>query len=374
MSNPFIYNAVVTDDAFCGREQVIEQITDKIQNSVNILLYSKRRYGKTSLIKEILKNHLPKDTMKIYTDLFSITDETDFARQVSFGIADSGRKKDIGEMIKDLGSILKNIKLSFSTDAAGNVSVTPSFEAANFSFDIWFENVFDNLNSFLKKSNRRGCIVFDEFQQIEIIKKYNIEALLRSKVQNHSNISYIFTGSKQHILTNMFQNAARPFYTLADIIELEPIDRTTFFQFVQKKFNKNGQHITQQAFDRIYSMSFGETRFIQKMCHILYNMNQQNLDEDMATSALEAVIQDSDSLFRNYFPNNFSATQKKVLMILAHHDENLFSKEISRQYDIPTASIQQVLKSLEEKLTIYKDGSKYMIYDVEFYHWLKKIA
>lgn len=373
MKNPFVYNAIVTGDHFCGRSKYIQDIVGRINNSVNILLFSKRRYGKTSLLKEIFESHLPKNFMKIYIDLFSITDETDFAKQVSIGIANSDYKKDITTRLKDLGNILKNVRLSVSPDPSGGISLTPTLDSGGFDFLVWFENTFENLNSFLKKNNMKGCIIFDEFQQISSIKDHDLEALLRGKVQQHNQLSYVFTGSKQHILANMFINTSRPFYTLADIIELMPIDKHEFYDFVSAKFRINNKHISETDFELIYDLSFGETRFIQKLCHYLFENESEEINKELILCVLKDITLSNDNFFRNYFPNSFTAAQRKALLILSQRSENLFSREIISKYDISTATLQRALKTLEEKLAIYKDGDQYKIYDVEFFHWLKSI-
>lgn len=373
MENPFVYNAIVTGDLFCGRTTYIQDLIGKINNSGNILLFSKRRYGKTSLLKEIFESHLPKNFMKIYIDLFSITDETDFARQVSIGIANSDYKKNISTRLKELGNILKNIRLSVSPDPSGSISITPTLEPGGFDFLTWFENTFDSLNGFLKKNKIKGCIVFDEFQQISTIKEHDIESLLRGKVQQHDQISYIFTGSKQHMLANMFINTSRPFYTLADIIELPPIDKHEFYKFAAARFSLKNKKISEADFELIYDLAFGETRFIQKQCHYLFESDSEEINKDLILSVLNDITKNNDNFFRNYFPNSFTAAQRKALIVLSQHTENLFSREITTKYTISIATMQRALKTLEEKLVIYKDGDQYKIYDVEFYHWLRSI-
>jgi len=373
MENPFVYNAIVTGDHFCGRSKYIKDIVGKINNSVNVLLFSKRRYGKTSLLKEIFESYLPKNVMKIYIDLFSITDKTDFAKQVSIGIANSDFKKDTTTRLKELGGILKNIRLSVSTDPSGGISLTPTFDSGSFDFLAWFESTFDNLNNYLKKNNMKGCIIFDEFQQITTIKEHSLESLLRGKVQQHNQLSYIFTGSKQHILANMFSNTNRPFYTLVDIIELMPIDKKEFYVFAAERFAAKHKAISESDFELIYELAFGETRFIQKLCHYLFESESKVIDEGMILRVLKEITDSNDNFFRNHFPNSFTAAQRKALLILSQQSENLFSREITGKHDISTATLQRALKTLEEKLAIYKDGAQYKIYDVEFFHWLRAI-
>lgn len=371
MGNPFIYNSIVTGKDFCGRNNYIQEMVRKINNNINILLFSKRRYGKTSLLKEIFRSYLPKETMKIYIDLFSITDEIDFAKQVSIGVANSDYHKSIAVRIKELGNILRTLRLSVATDSTGSISITPAFGSGRFDFLTWFNDTFDNLAAFLEKKNMKGCIVFDEFQQISTVKEHNLESLLRGKIQEQRNISYIFTGSKQHILANMFVDTNRPFYTLADIIELLPINEHEFYDFVLPRFRSENMNISEKSFQFIYQLSFGETRFVQKMCHYLYETKSKEINDELISTILQDITRNNDNFYRNYFSNNFTAAQRKVLLILSQGYDKIFSRLIASRYDISTGTLQTALKALEEKLTIYKDDNQYRIYDVEFYHWLQ---
>jgi hypothetical protein len=46
----------------------------------------------------------------------------------------------------------------------------------------------------------------DEFQDISKLNGETFEALLRSKIQHHQNVNYLFLVSRTHILKNMFEN------------------------------------------------------------------------------------------------------------------------------------------------------------------------
>ena len=53
--NPFIYGEEVSGENFCGRERELSDLTSEIKSFQNILIYSPRRFGKTSLIKKVLR-------------------------------------------------------------------------------------------------------------------------------------------------------------------------------------------------------------------------------------------------------------------------------------------------------------------------------
>ena len=64
MENPFNYSGIVTDEAFCNRKKELKELVRYVRDSQNVLLYSHRRFGKTSLIFkaiERLKKQKPKN-------------------------------------------------------------------------------------------------------------------------------------------------------------------------------------------------------------------------------------------------------------------------------------------------------------------------
>ena len=54
MNNPFIYGKIARGEYFANREREIAELTADILAGQNVILFSPRRYGKTSLIMEVL--------------------------------------------------------------------------------------------------------------------------------------------------------------------------------------------------------------------------------------------------------------------------------------------------------------------------------
>ena len=72
MVNPFSYSDYVTGDAFCNRATEQKDLIYYAQNSQNVLIYSHRRMGKTSLLHQVihrLKKARPK-VNSVYIDLY----------------------------------------------------------------------------------------------------------------------------------------------------------------------------------------------------------------------------------------------------------------------------------------------------------------
>ena len=62
-----------------------------------------------------------------------------------------------------------------------------------------------------KKRGHRVVVALDEFQEITELGGTKLEKILRSHIQMHDSVSYLFAGSKRHVLTDMVMNRGRAF-------------------------------------------------------------------------------------------------------------------------------------------------------------------
>ena len=85
MRNPFILGMAGKDD-FCDRNQEMEDLLRHARNGDNTVLFSPRRYGKSSLIAMVLDRLGREGFTTVYVDLFPITSEQDFISRFSTGI------------------------------------------------------------------------------------------------------------------------------------------------------------------------------------------------------------------------------------------------------------------------------------------------
>ncbi len=77
--NPFKFGTVVDGVHFTDREEEIAFISSHLRSENHLIMISPRRFGKTSLIRKILKES---DRKHIYLDLQIVLSEEDFASQL----------------------------------------------------------------------------------------------------------------------------------------------------------------------------------------------------------------------------------------------------------------------------------------------------
>jgi len=115
MRNPFTLGIVKKKD-FCDREKEIDNLLRYAENGQNVVLFSPRRYGKSSLVSQVFELLAGKGLLTIY-DLFPISSERDFVTRFSTAIFRSIGKgaypRTMAAKFKNLFSISSLIAKSF---------------------------------------------------------------------------------------------------------------------------------------------------------------------------------------------------------------------------------------------------------------------
>ena len=248
MQNPFAYSNYVTGESFCNRKKELSELLKYIKGSQNVLLYSHRRYGKSSLIRQIFREIKSKNLNigTMHVELYGTVTEKDFITRAFQGL--NQLESNFERLLKSVSKAIKNIKLNLSIDSAtGSTLVSPSFEAVNEK--VILEELMNILSKYSQKY--KLVIAFDEFQEIANYTEDGFEKRLRSFIQQHSNICYIFSGSQQHLITEMFNSNNRAFYKLAESFHLDKIETKHYIPWIQNLFNRKKVNLPDELIEEI---------------------------------------------------------------------------------------------------------------------------
>ena len=73
IDNPFCYGKTVDEPFFYGRKKELEEIKLSMQNATNLIMYSPRRIGKSSLVIKALKDLEAEGHPTVYIDFFKVS-------------------------------------------------------------------------------------------------------------------------------------------------------------------------------------------------------------------------------------------------------------------------------------------------------------
>ncbi len=369
--NPFIINTYQGKEYFCDREHNLESLINNIKSELNTTLISIRRIGKTGLIKHLFEHLEDNFQYKcLFVDLFATQNLNDFANQLANEISKKfPNKESIG---KRFFNNIKQLRPLIQFDA---LTGEPSI-----SFDALKQNeipkTIQQLLLFLEQQNIPIIIAFDEFQQINEYPEKNTEALLRTIIQEVKNLRFIFSGSKKHILTEIFGNSKRPFYASTQVEYLDFIPSEKYKEFIKKHFNNNNKTIQDEDIDFILNWTNNHTYFVQMVCNRLYASGKRKIKLTDIQQTCYKILKDQEVFFYQY-RNLLSSQQWNVLKAISKEEKvyQLTGKEFLTKYKFSNASaVKRCVDSLLEKEMIYQEsdenGTFLRTYDVFLQKWM----
>ncbi len=359
MDSPFLYDNIAVKEHFFGRKEEIEGLNKIVEYSNNLLIFSKRRMGKTTLVEHFLYLN-SEDYIHIYVDIFDIVSKEDFAKSLLKTLSNS-QKSDIKTTIKTLTNLFKRVRVEPSID-----SNTLEFSIKPIITTLSFEQMMEDFFHALKELSRKKKIIvaIDEFQQIVNIKDIKLDALLRKYIQQRERISYIFLGSKRHILTSLFSYKA-PLYELATHFELQPLKIKDIYDYAKQYIAINKEQV-----EYIFDLSDGETKLLLHILHLLY-IQKQEITNTLINDILEEIIDSKDATFRMLF-DTLNNNQKTALKILGKYNNNFFSQEVLQDYNIKKQTLKSSINALLRKELIDKNKNGYFVPDRTFELWIEK--
>lgn len=374
MLNPFFYGKAVSGEFFTDRETEIEELKDEIKNGQNIIIWSPRRYGKTSLIQRVLSDLKKDGLITVYIDLLMAISKDKFidiyARAVARGLK-GGTDKVIDALRQLLPKLIPKIVI--------RPDQTNDFE---FGYDIRMdtrpilEDLFEAVFNYAEKRKRKAVVCFDEFQEIgNFQKKGEIEKTMRSVFQFHKNVAYVFLGSKYHLMQEMFQDKSRPFYNSGRVFSLKRIPRKEFFKWIKERFSYTHIGISEEIINEILDITKDHPYHTQQLCHVIWKIAMQsgNTAEECIEKAVAEIIDEQSANFTNIW-NMMSAKQRNFLMAFALDEpNNPYAKDfiLKNSLDSPS-SVQRIIKSLLIKQVIERENGNIMFNDIFFPVWIKK--
>lgn len=383
MDNPFKPNIIVYDEDFIGREAELVDLETRIKHSSSerILLIAPRRFGKTSLLKNLIKTLKKENRICIYMDIFNCSSLEDFANTLMEAVIRSQAYKTTDSIIHwiktNLLSFRANIK--FQTNLQGELSIEPEFFKTEKSAFQKIREVFSDIESLGK--TKPVLLIIDEFQTIlEWDKDQKLEKDLRSITQELQNINIIFSGSQVRLLREIFDTPQRAFYKQTTRFYLGKISRNSFSKWIKKSFKKTKTEINQEVIEMILDLTKLNPQQIQLICHELWNVVQRpttkkqksKIDIDLLNQIIESLVKKRQVDFENLWMQ-LTKIEKTFLKALAQESEysNLYSKTFSRKYNLSTSSIQKLIPRLENSYLITYDDT-YYITDLILAQWLNR--
>lgn len=370
--NPFVVGKYVSDNYFCDRVKETEFLRKQILNGRDVALISPRRMGKSGLIQHFFnQSSIREEYYVFFVDIYSTTSLAEFV--YLFG-------KEIYEQLKPQKTqwkekffqVISSFRVGFKLDA---MSGAPSFDLG--LGDIHApQSTLDEIFNYIDEADKPCIIAIDEFQQIGEYPEKNVEALLRTQIQRCKKAQFVFSGSKRHLMNNMFNSPSKPFYQSVISMGLDPIPMDEYAKFALRMFEQRGKGLDVDIVNVVWRQFDGYTWYVQMVMNELFSMTEKGsqCDKTMIADAYANIIHVQEGSYKNIL-SQLAPRQKVVLQAIAKEGNacNITSAKFIGKYNLGTASsVQAAVKSLVNNDLITVENGIYRVSDYFFSTWLAK--
>ena len=372
--NPFYLKEIPVDAPFCDREKELADLISYAKSNTNVVLFSPRRYGKTSLIKRVQSSLKSYGTLTAYCDLFGVTSVEEIAGRIAKSIYTITQKNE-GLFQKAVNFITSfRPVLSPSPEGGISVSVQTAFKTDGIKI---LEETMNSLERFVDDVDLDVHVALDEFQEItEVHNSIGIEGILRQYIQKIQ-CSFFFIGSRRRILLDIFNDRKRPFFQSALNYELKTLPGNDLIRFTIAQFKSAGKRISKEKASKISQLVSNHPYYMQKFCFFLYEeIDKEVTQKDIVE--INQVVMESERIVFESILQGLTTKQITLLSALAREPTaKVYSATYMSQYNLgSTGGIQQSLDSLSKKDLIEKNHKTgvWVVVDPVFKNWLIKMS
>lgn len=371
--NPFFFRALSADDPFCDRVKEIEDLVGYARAQAAVVLFSPRRYGKTSLMRRVQQRLARDGCVVAFADFFGVTSLDDLAKRLAHAVYAVIRQNE--PLIRKAARIITSFRPVFTLGPEGTeLSVEPTTRART-GPDLLRETMA-SLQTFVTEAGADVALILDEFQELtELDDHLAIEGIMREHIQQ-TKAAFFFVGSRRRVLLDMFNTRARPFYQSAINYPLAPLPQEEFAAFIREMFTTGGKACPADLVDDIVAAAAGHPYYVQKLCFLIFEAcTADAVTADCVHQGLADLVTAETPVFEAIL-QGLALKQIALLKALALEEGHpVFSATFMVRHGLgSTGAVQAALRKLASlDLIEQTDRRSWRLVDPMLRQWLRRM-
>jgi AAA+ ATPase superfamily predicted ATPase len=372
MEEIFPFGRPVSGRHFVGREREVKDIFSLLENNQSIMLIAPRRYGKTSLVLEVMRMLKREGWYVGRVDLFDIPTREKLAEkivQATVGNKIVSTDRLINAAKRGIRALREVMELKQITQ--DGMEIILSFADAHQDIDALLDESLDFPERFASKHDARMCFAYDELGDMskmngELIKK------MRSKFQMHKRTVYLFSGSQETVMNEIFLDKRGAFYGFCQVMELAPIPKQAFKDYISKTFERAGVYIELETIDDVLERTACHPYYTQYLCQVIYlNVKERGKVEE---GDVEGCFEQMMHLQQTYLEGIWASLKHDSVLQLriCLHLSSRPRASVYSEFDDTRQNVYASLQSLLRKGHIRREEGGYELADPLFREYLKR--
>jgi hypothetical protein len=366
--NPFVYSRPIPPDEVIDRDDETAALLQAVVGGHYVRLYAPRKYGKTSLLRRVLREAERSEGMTtVLVDLYGVLSLADVAVRIERAYAaqlKGGLRARIDEFLQrtGLGLSLSALGIGVRLQIDPRTDPLPALHA-----------LLDLPLKLEQEGGYRALVVFDEFQ--DITKLPGIDAIVRSHIQHQGEVaSYVFAGSEQGLMKQLFEEKERPLYGQAVPVRLGRLPASDIAAYIVDRFKQTGRSAG-EAVNPLVQTAAGHPQRAMLLAHRLWDVVEPQATATLADweRALSTTMVELRPEFEAHWQRFTQVEQKSLRAIVEGQGATLRTHVLAR-LDADKSSVSRALKRLESAGEVEVIDGRTVLVDPLFALWLERLS
>ena len=357
----------VTGKEFFDRTDMKNELKVLLKNQHNFMIKAPRRYGKTSLIKQVMKEE---KLDYLYLDIRKTPRLSLLTEQImNYTYKQAGVKGFMRGVTNNAITLMKNAKHSLKIDYSILEYSVEFFIEEQEPFEL-FREALSTIDKVAIALNKPIYVVFDEFQDIQRLNYDDIDMLevIRGEIQHHKNTVYSFLGSVEHLMTKIFETKLSPFFNFCTKFRLKSFDVDELVHELEASFKKKGILIENpELLKKILLKLNGHP------ANTMLTMQKLHLEAQLKNKVLLKELDIEEAYWVAYTESEDLINQYIIeLHKRKHYHDVLYRLANNEKQELTAQALNQVYKGLRELgYIVSEERGKYVIIDGFLEEFLK---
>jgi len=288
-----------------GRRDDLREITTRLEAGTHLILAGARRTGKTSVCEAALARAARRGAYTAKVDLFRVSDAGELAEALASAVIANRstahralrRARSAGRAALSAAQGRAVVKMIGELGEGVELALTPGLAAQDpeRALDLALELP----ERVARADGKRMILFFDEFQELASARRpYGdpdaVTNRMRAVFQRTEAVSYLFAGSIEHVMRDLFAPSRRAFSGFGSFYTLRPIDPEDWRAGLADRFVADGCEVAAAALERIVDLGGGHPRAtmrIAQQTHLVsLELDTREIDLDLVRLGFERAI------------------------------------------------------------------------------------
>ena len=288
-----------------GRAEDAQAIATALMAGTHLVVAGPRRTGKTSVCEAALGRAAAKGCYVAHLDLFRIADAAELAEALAVAVIANRsplrrlirRARELGQTALSTAQAAAVLKLKTQLGDAVELALSPGWAAQNpeRALDLALELP----ERVARADNRRLILFFDEFQELAGERRPygdpdTVTKRMRAVFQRSTSVSYLFAGSIEDVMRDLFAPGHRAFSGFGSFHNLHPISIDEWSEGLSARFAADDCELVPGALGRIVELGAQHPRAtmrIAQQTHLIsIQLDQHLIDLDIVELGYRAAL------------------------------------------------------------------------------------